>query len=165
MHTKTMEGLVGANANMNLLNTPMRIFKEASRRGDLATMERAGKYAGEFAGRAADYKTEANKGMEEDAKEAREKAESEREKAIQKRKEEREKLDQRIADSNGAQKETANSGQSVAGETGSVKPNRGYDGEVRKAGDTATDVNKKASAIYTRDGRVNQTETSISMFV
>lgn len=41
MHTKTIEGLVGASTNVNLLNTPMRVFKEARRRGDTATMERA----------------------------------------------------------------------------------------------------------------------------
>lgn len=158
MHTKTMEGLVGANANMNLLNTPMRVFKEASRRGDLATMERAGKYAGEFAGRAAEYKTEADKGMEEDAKEAREKAESEREKAIQKRKEEREKLEQRIADSNGAEQETANGTQSIGK---LVECEKG----VQKAGGETPDVIKKMSAIYTRDGKVSQTEASISVFV
>ena len=39
MHTKTMEGLVGARTNMNLLNTPMRVFKDARRRGDTATMD------------------------------------------------------------------------------------------------------------------------------
>lgn len=95
MHTKTMEGLVGAGTNMNLLNTPMRVFKEARRRGDTATMERAMGYVSEFAGKAEEYKAETDEGMKEDAKAAKEKAESEREKAIQKRKEESEKLERR----------------------------------------------------------------------
>ena len=101
MHVKTMEGLVGARTNMNLLNTPMRVFKEARRKGDLATMERAMGYVGEFADKAEEYKAEADKGMEEDAKEAKEKAKELCEEAIQTRREEREKLEARI-DENGS---------------------------------------------------------------
>ncbi|MCI8490513.1 MAG: hypothetical protein HFJ04_09815 [Lachnospiraceae bacterium] len=96
MHVKTMEGLVGARTNMNLLNTPMRVFKEARRKGDLATMERAMGYVGEFADKTEEYKAEADKGMEEDAKEAKEKAKELCEEAIQTRREEREKLEARI---------------------------------------------------------------------
>lgn len=96
MNTKTMEGLVGARTNMNLLNTPMRVFKEARRKGDTATMERAMGYVDEFSSKAEDYKAEADKGMEEDAREAREKAKLQREEAVQKRREEREKLEERI---------------------------------------------------------------------
>lgn len=47
MKAKTMEGLVGAKTNMDLLNTPMRVYKEARRRGDMATMDRAMDYAGQ----------------------------------------------------------------------------------------------------------------------
>lgn len=106
MNTKTMEGLVGARTNMNLLNTPMRVFKEARRKGDTATMERAIGYVGEFSDKAEDYKAEADKGMEEDAKEAREKAKLQREEAIQKRREEREKLEERIEENRNADTNT-----------------------------------------------------------
>ena len=106
MNTKTMEGLVGARTNMNLMNTPMRVFKEARRKGDTATMERAMGYADEFSGKAEDYKAEADKGMEEDAREAREKAKLQREEAIQKRREEREKLEDRIEGSRNADTNT-----------------------------------------------------------
>lgn len=92
MHTKTMEGLVGAKTNMDMVNVPIRVYKEARRRGDTATMERAMGYASEFTGRADDYKTVADEGMEKDAKEARAKEKAEREKAIEKRREEREKM-------------------------------------------------------------------------
>lgn len=102
MNTKTMEGLVGARTNMNLMNTPMRVFKEARRKGDTATMERAMGYADEFSGKAEDYKAEADKGMEEEAREAREKAKLQREEAIQKRREEREKLEKRIEENRNA---------------------------------------------------------------
>lgn len=96
MHTKTMEGLVGASTNMNLLNTPMRVFKEAERKGDTATMERAMGYVGDFSDKVEKYKAEADKGLEEDAKEAREKEKLQREEAIRKRKEEREKQEESI---------------------------------------------------------------------
>ena len=96
MNSKTMEGLVGTRTNANLMNTPMRVYKEARRKGDTATMERAMGYVGEFSDKADEYKAEADKGMEEDAREAREKAKLQREEATQKRREEREKLEGRI---------------------------------------------------------------------
>ena len=52
MHTKTMEGLIGARTNMNLMNTPMRVFKEARRKGDTETMERSIVYVGDFSDKA-----------------------------------------------------------------------------------------------------------------
>lgn len=39
MRTKTMKGLVGAKTNMNLMNTPMRVYKEARQKGDSETMK------------------------------------------------------------------------------------------------------------------------------
>lgn len=94
MQVKTMEGLVGARTNINLVNAPMRVFKEARRKGDTATMERAMGYVSEFADKATEYKTEAGEGMEEDAAEAKEKAEIERERAIENRREENEKSEE-----------------------------------------------------------------------
>lgn len=97
MQAKTMEGLVGASTNMNLLNTPMRVFKEARRRGDTATMERALGYAADFKGKTEEYRKKADEGMEEDVKEAREKEQDTRERAIEKRREERKKLEAELA--------------------------------------------------------------------
>lgn len=85
MYAKTMEGLVGAKTNMDLVNTPMRVYKDARRRGDLAVMERAMGYAGEFAGKAQEYKEKAKEGMEEEAEIAREIEKLEREEAISER--------------------------------------------------------------------------------
>lgn len=87
---------------MNLMNTPMRVFKEARRKGDTETMERAMGYVGDFSDKAEEYKAEADKGMEEDAKEARKKAELQREEAVQKRREEREKLEAKIEENRNA---------------------------------------------------------------
>lgn len=69
-------------------------------------------YVNDFSNRAEEYKSEADKGMEEDARQAREKAKLQREEAIQKRREEREKLEERTeenrsADSNADIRETS----------------------------------------------------------
>lgn len=104
MNTKTMEGLIGSRVNMELLNTPMRVYKEARLKGDTATMERSMGYVNEFSDKAGEYKAEADKGMKEDVKEAREKAESEREEAIKKRREEREKFEEKIEEKRNADK-------------------------------------------------------------
>ena len=96
MNTKTMEGLIGAGTNMKLVDTPMRVFREAKRKDDTATMERAMGYATEFAGKADKYRAQADEGTLEEAKEAREKAELEREEALEKRREERERLTEQI---------------------------------------------------------------------
>ncbi|MDE6846549.1 MAG: hypothetical protein K2J99_12405 [Lachnospiraceae bacterium] len=93
MHTKTMEGLIGARANIDMTNVPMRVYKEARRKGDLATMERAMGYVNDFESKAYQYKDEADEGMKEEAKEAREKEELAREEAIEKRREERKELE------------------------------------------------------------------------
>lgn len=79
MNAKTMEGLMGAGLNIKIRDTPMRVYKEAEREGDLAKMERAMGYANEFAGRAAQYQTKAEEGMEDELEEIREEQEEKRE--------------------------------------------------------------------------------------
>ena len=39
MNIKTMEGLIGAVKNIGLVNTPMRVYKEARRTGELCIIE------------------------------------------------------------------------------------------------------------------------------
>lgn len=111
MNTKTMEGLVGARTNMNLLNTPFRVYKEARLKGDTARMEQAMGYMKDFHEDAYEYKEEADEGMKQDAEETRRIAEEQREEAIRKHREEREKLEEKIeenrnADTNTDTKET-----------------------------------------------------------
>lgn len=96
MNTKTMEGIVGAKTSMNMVNTPMRVYREARRKGDTSAMERAMVYAGEYSKKAESYRRETMEGMKEGAKEAREKEKAECEKAIEKRKTEREETEERI---------------------------------------------------------------------
>ena len=96
MNLKMMEGLIGAGINGNLMDTPISVFQEASRKGDTATMERAMGYAGELADKAEKYRAEVDNGMKEEAQEVKEKSKLEREEAIQKHRQEREKLEERI---------------------------------------------------------------------
>ncbi len=163
MNTKTMEGIVGANTNMNLLNTPMRVYKEARRRGDTGAMERAMGYAGECAERAEEYKAEAEKGMEEDAREAREKAREEFEKAIQKRREERKAGEARVTGEERKAGETRQAGEErnagetrVTGEEWNVGETRvtgdGEKPEERNGGNSPE--GKREPVTYTRTGTV-----------
>ena len=165
MHTKTMEGLIGARTNMNLMNTPMRVFKEARRKGDTETMEHAMGYVGDFSDKAEEYKAEADKGMEEDAKEAREKAELQREEAVQKRREEREKLEAKIEENRNAD---TNADTVEISEEGKVLSKDNLDTD---AVGVETDVVKsdavKEPVTYTKAGDAvpMEQETSISVSV
>lgn len=90
--------------NTKMMDVPIRVYKEARRKDDYGTMERAMGYAEDFAGKAEEYKTLADKGMKEEAEEARKKAEEEQRETIEKRREENEKIQERIE----AGKETQN---------------------------------------------------------
>ena len=48
MHAKTMEGLIGTRTNIELLNTPLRVYKEARLKGDTDKMEQAMGYMKDF---------------------------------------------------------------------------------------------------------------------
>lgn len=96
MHTKTMEGLIGARTNMELLNTPFRVFKEARRKGDTAKMEQAMGYMNECEEHAYEYKEVADEGMKKDAEETRKIAEEQREEMIKNRREEREEQQKKL---------------------------------------------------------------------
>lgn len=153
MNAKTMEGLAGARTNMNLLNTPMRVFKDARRRGDMATMERAMGYVGEFADKAKEYQTKAEKGMEEDAKEAREKANVEQEKVIEKLQEEREEIEERIEESKEADTIEVSEEGKVLLEENTGLSDSDLESDVPK--EIKTDMVKKP-VIYTKTGEVSQ---------
>ncbi len=96
MHAKTMEGLIGARTNMELLNTPFRVFKEARLKGDTAMMERAMGYMNECEEDAYEYKEVADEGMKKDAEETRKIAEEQREEMIKNRRTEREEQQKKL---------------------------------------------------------------------
>lgn len=131
MNVKTMEGLAGARANINLANVPMRVYRDAKRRGDTAVMERALGYAGDFSGKAEEYQKKADEGMKEEALEAREKQKAQRERAIENRREEREKSKERI--------EENKTGDKV---------------EVSEEGRAILEEQENCGSIYTSGGRI-----------
>ncbi len=93
MNLKTMEGLLGAGTNIKMTEVPMRVYREAERRGDIATMNRSMGYVTEFTGRAEDYKEEADRGMEEEKEELRDREKKAREETLAKKKEEDKKTE------------------------------------------------------------------------
>lgn len=78
MHVKAMEGLMGAAVNVDMMEVPMRIYREAERRGDLSTMERSMQYATEFSGRKEEYREKIEDGMELEREERKEEERRER---------------------------------------------------------------------------------------
>ena len=165
MHAKTMEGLAGASMSMKLMNTPMRVYKEAERRGDTAVMEQAMGYASDFADKAEDYRKTTEKGMKEDAKEASEKAKTEQENAIQKRREQRGELEERIAKSRNGDTDTVSISESgkaaLNGKTDSVQT--GADNGI-SAEETA-DAVKTEPATYSKTGEKAEFEPGANFSV
>ena len=163
MHVKTMEGLVGAKTNMNLMNMPMRVYKEARRKGDSETMERAMGYASECSDRAEEYKTEADEGMKKDAEEARKIAKEQREEAIQNRRDERDKREAKIEEN---RNDDTNTDTVKISEEGKVllKDSTGLDNTV--SAETKTDAVKEP-VTYTKTGEpvsaVQSTSISVSV--
>ena len=165
MHTKTMEGLAGANMSMKLLNTPLSVYKEAERKGDTAVMERAMGYVGEFADKAEDYQKIAEKGMKEDAREAREKVKTEQENAIQKRKEEREVKEKRIAESRNGDTDTVSISESgkAASDEKSASVQAGTDNDISV--EETVDAIKMEPIIYSKTGETAKPEPGTNICV
>ena len=168
MNTKTMEGIVGSKNNMELTSTPMRVFREARRKGYVDAMERAMGYAGDFTQKADEYKVKAHEGTKEDVKEARKKAEAEQESAIRKRKEEREDFEKRLEESkkNADTVEISTEGKILC------KENNGSESTAdgtESAGGDAAGVNAESvrtePVIYTKTGEVSKSETGTELSV
>ncbi len=96
MHAKTMEGLAGASASIQMLSTPMNVAKEAERKGDIDKMKRAMSYAAGLTEQAGEYSQKSSEGMKLDAQEAKKKEEERQEELIRARQKEREELEKRI---------------------------------------------------------------------
>ena len=94
MNVQMMEGLLGANSNIKLSDTPMSVYRQASAEGDTEKMERALGYTGECTEKAVKYQEKLDKGMKAESKAEKEKAELEREAAIEKRREERKQAEE-----------------------------------------------------------------------
>ncbi|MDE6592663.1 MAG: hypothetical protein K2K57_06335 [Oscillospiraceae bacterium] len=84
MQAGSMKALMGASSNINLVNTPMRVFKEAENRGDTETMKRAMGYAAELGENAEKDAVKLGEETVKETREARKQQEIEREQAIAK---------------------------------------------------------------------------------
>lgn len=165
MHTKTMEGLIGARTNIELLNTPFRVYKEARLKGDTAMMERAMGYMGEVHEDAFKYKEEADEGMKKDAEETRKIAEKQREEMIKNRREEREEQQKKLEEERKENKDNKAVDTVEISEEGKVllKENTAAEDISSDGTDTETDASSKPKAdlepvFYSSVGEVKQTE-------
>ncbi len=154
MNTKTTEGLVGAGTNMNLLNTPMRVYREAERRGDTAVMERAMGYAEEFGNKAEAYKAKAQEGLKEDAEAARKKAKAEQEKAVEKRREESKQLEERMEE----KRRTNADSKKAVGEKKGREDETVFEKAVGAASDEIKKTMVKEPVLYTKTGEASRAE-------
>lgn len=99
MKAGSMEGLIGADVNMRLSNTPMRVYRDAERRGDTKVMERAMAYATDFQEKAQKYSNKAQEELTKELKEERKEQEIRRKQAFE-RKEETKEYIEKIQENN-----------------------------------------------------------------
>ena len=99
MKAGSMQGLIGANVNMKLTRTPMRVFKEAELRGDTETMKRAMGYVEDFQEKAHECSDKAQNEIGKELKEERREQDIRREQAIE-RKEDAEEFTEKIRKNN-----------------------------------------------------------------
>ena len=155
MNMKTIEGLVGARANIDLSDTAMGVYQQARQKGDTATAERALGYAGDMVNQAEAYEAKADEGMKADAKELEEKAKADQEKIIEKRKEDRKELEARIEQSRTPDSDTVEiSGEGKAVSTETQAP------ESTEAAGTAADPAELPPVVYTSAGEVLSQEVT-----
>lgn len=155
MNMKTIEGLVGARANIDLSDTAMGVYQQARQKGDTATAERALGYAGDMVNQAEAYEAKADEGMKADAKELEEKAKADQEKIIEKRKEDRKELEARIEQSRTPDSDTVEiSGEGKAVSTETQAP------ESTEAAGTAVDPAELPPVVYTSAGEVLSQEVT-----
>ena len=99
MKAGSMQGLIGANVNMKLTRTPMRVFKEAELKGDTETMKRAMGYVEDFQEKAHECSDKAQNEIGKELKEERREQDIRREQAIE-RKEDAEEYTEKIRKNN-----------------------------------------------------------------
>ena len=84
MQAGSMKAFMGASTNLKLVNTPMKVFKEAEARGDTEVMKRAMGYVTDFEGNAQKDADKLGEETIKETREARKQQEIEREQAIAK---------------------------------------------------------------------------------
>lgn len=164
MIAKTAEGLIGANNAMNVIRTPMKVFKEARARGDRETMDRAMGYVEKSHDEAWEKKYSADEGLKQEAEENKLKAEQQREELAQRIRENRKELEKRI--------EEGGDGNAVAVVSEAEKNDAAEDtGEAaaeavtRSVGVMNTESIQPAPVTYTRSGEVKTAEVNAEFSV
>lgn len=99
MKAGSMEGLIGANVNMKLSRTPMRVYKEAERSGNTEVMKRAMSYVTDFQEKAYECSDKAQEELTQELKEERKEQEIRRQQALE-RKEETKEYVEKIQENN-----------------------------------------------------------------
>ncbi len=140
MHMKTMEGLVGSSASIKMMETPIRIYKEARRREDTAVMERAMGYVDDFAREAEEYKGKTEEGMKKEAEEAKKQEKETREKAIEKQQEKNERQERIKTEGKSDSAEISEEGKQAAAAA-------------------AKEIDGTEPVIYTKTGEAQKAET------
>lgn len=90
MKAGSMEGLIGADVNLKMSQTPMRVYREAERRGDTEAMKRAMGYVTDFQEKAYEYSDRSQEELAGELKEEREEQEARLEQARERKKEAKE---------------------------------------------------------------------------
>lgn len=151
MKAGSMEGLIGASLNMKLSRTPMRVFKEAERKGDTEVMKRAMGYVTEFQEKAHECSDRAQEELAKELKEERKEEEIRREQA-QERREETKKYVEKIQENNKA--DTPKTDSVEISEEGKLVLKSDFHAE-----DTAPNVNKTDVKMYTDEGKAKAVDS------
>lgn len=157
MKAGSMEGLIGASINLKISKTPMRVYKEAARRGDTAVMERAMGYVTDFQKKAKECSDKAQEELPKELEEERREQEIQREKAIEKRKKEQKEYEEKMQEGSTSDISTADSVE-ISDEGKAILKNNT---QPKKTAPIAESTDVK---MYTSEGKPASTEqTSVSM--
>ncbi len=95
MKTGLMANLFGADNNMKMVDTPLRIFNATM---DRATVKRSKGYMDEFSAKAIEFKNKAQVELQKEQAEAREKLREDQQAAIEKSREQAREFQKRLSD-------------------------------------------------------------------
>lgn len=140
MKSGSTQALIGANVNVNIAKVPLRVYKEAERKGDTGTMERSMGYFTEFSSKAARYTEEASRETLKEQREESRERELEREKALEEKRAEK-------------KAERENDPVTISAETdGSVKNGEAVESNLSAKTEAAAETTEAIPKLYTGSG-------------
>lgn len=162
MIAKTAEGLLGANNAMNVIRTPMKVFKEARARGDRETMDRAMGYVEKSHDEAWEKKYSADEGLKQEAEENKLKAEQDREELARRIREKLDELENRT-DGNGIETITDTAAAEASETDPAAEALNKIAAEAATADNTAAD--SPTPVTYTKSGEVKPAAAEVKFSV